>query len=263
VRPVTSPTVILPGRVDATGNAILRRRGLLGRPIVCLQVRDSAFRPDHPFRNSDIQAFAQAAEYLISEGFIVVRMGIVTLERLPLRDDRIIDLFHDGLTSDGVDMFFARNAQIWLSTGSGPDSAAWVVGTPLAFVDYTLIPRALGDYVNTRTLVCPREVVSVTGQEPASPEAIARFAQTRDKTIEWQERPASSETILHTARQLVRLSRGEPLLNYDDRLQRAFWRRSGGIFGDVAADGSPPCILEPAWLVRHVGVDMEDRDHQD
>jgi len=258
-RPRTFASLVLHRRVDVTGAALLRRRGLLNCPIACLQVRDSSFRPDHSFRDSLIESFAPAVEYLISEGYVVLLMGSRTHRRLPFDSPRVIDLFHDGHTSDDVDMYFARNAEIWLSTGSGIDAAAWVYGAPMVFADFALIPSCLGEYRGTRTLVLPRDVVDVASGKPVHLDELVRFTRSRDDIRMTKELPSGPDVVLRGALQLVRLARGEPLISWSQRDQREFWRRTGTVFTggpptEIFSDqeGGVPCLLEPVWLSRYL-----------
>lgn len=186
VRPRTHPSLVLPRRADTRGASLLRSRGLLRKPLACLQVRDSAFHPWASYRDAEVQDFLPAVHYLLDEGYAVIRMGIRTHRRIPVRDPRVIDLCHDNLTSDDIDLFCARNAASWLTTSSGIDGAAYVYGTPQLIVSYPLHPRVLSYLDFTPTIVLPRRVVHRGTGKNASLAEMRDFISSREGNTEWE-----------------------------------------------------------------------------
>ena len=70
-----------------------------GAKIACLLGRDEAYMKSFnapatyimQYRNSDINTYKNAAEYLASQGWYVLRMGFVTGKAIEWENERIID----------------------------------------------------------------------------------------------------------------------------------------------------------------------------
>ena len=98
--------------------------------FVCIHARDSAYlkawRPQYKnlwdtreYRNSSIENYLKAAEYITSLGGHVLRMGAVVEEPLPdLNNPRIID-YATLHRSDFMDIYLCAKARFFLGTNSG------------------------------------------------------------------------------------------------------------------------------------------------
>ncbi len=113
-----------------------------GEKFVCLNVRDKAFFSDsetsrHAYRNSDIHDFEVAINYLLNLGYWVVRMGKKVEKPLGIKHDKLIDYGIDPNRSDLLDIWFCKNCDFFISTGTGIDAVA------LMFKKQTLIANLL------------------------------------------------------------------------------------------------------------------------
>lgn len=133
--------------------AWLRSKGWKdGEPFVCLLVRDDEYlakdslhgkgnpRADegwsyHDYRNSDINTYVPAIQWLAAQGVWVIRMGKLMAKPLPTGMDQVIDYAFDPGKSDLLDIWLFANCCGCISTGTGPDQVSLVYDVPLLFVN--------------------------------------------------------------------------------------------------------------------------------
>ena len=115
------------------------------KPYVCLVVRDGghyASKGDiesagYDILNFDIDTFIPAAEFLVSEGFQVVRMGSGSekpFTRLPVG---VVDYAHSSFRSEFLDVYIAGTCSFAVSTQTGPDAVCMLFRRPVLYVDVT------------------------------------------------------------------------------------------------------------------------------
>lgn len=116
-----------------------------GDPFICLLVRDSAYMKQtfsdddysyHDYRNSDVQTYIKAIDYLTSNGVFVLRMGRGMNSRVEYTHDKFIDYAFDLNKSDFLDVWLFANCSLCITTGSGPDMISDVFRRPLLVVNY-------------------------------------------------------------------------------------------------------------------------------
>ena len=119
-----------------------------GEPFICLLVRDSAyFRSDdlhcesydysyHNYRDSDIDTYSKAMEWLANSGVWVFRMGKVMKSPVITNNNMIIDYAFCHKRNDLLDIWLFANCSLCISTGSGIDSVSDVYGSPLLWLNY-------------------------------------------------------------------------------------------------------------------------------
>ena len=117
-----------------------------GEPFICLQVRDSAYldkfdpnkgdllQDEHSYRNSSIESYLPAINWLTSQGIWVLRMGKLMSEPLG-KIDRLIDYAFDEEKSDLLDIWLFANCDACISTSTGPDWISALYRKPLLFVN--------------------------------------------------------------------------------------------------------------------------------
>lgn len=121
-----------------------------GEPFVCLLVRDSAYLANvlldgspeayeltayHDYRDSDIDTYIPAIQWLSEQGVWVIRMGKLMRKPLPTGMDHVIDYAFDAEKSDLLDIWLFANCSGCISTGTGPDMVSLAYGVPLLFVN--------------------------------------------------------------------------------------------------------------------------------
>jgi len=99
-----------------------------GEKFICINVRDSAFFNEsqvsrHTYRNSNIEDFEVVVNYLLNLGYWVVRIGKMVEKPINIKDNKLIDYGIDQNRSDLLDVWFCKNCEFLVSTGTGVDSA--------------------------------------------------------------------------------------------------------------------------------------------
>ena len=117
-----------------------------GEPFVVFLVRDIAFQseflPDsrdwnyHDYRNSDIQTYQPAMEWLADQGVWVLRMGKTMNKRLNLVNKKIIDYAFDRDKSDLLDVWLFTNCDAIVSSGTGLDILGPVYNIPTLLINF-------------------------------------------------------------------------------------------------------------------------------
>ena len=123
----------------------LRSKGWTkGEPFVVLHVRDSAYLSQtysnydwsyHSYRDSDIETYIPAIEWIASQGVWVLRMGKSMANRIHSKSNRIVDYAFDAKKSDLLDIWLFANCSGCITTASGPDMVSAVYGKPLLCVN--------------------------------------------------------------------------------------------------------------------------------
>lgn len=124
-----------------------------GEPFVTLQVRDDKYLACNPlhgkgreedykrwsyhaYRNSDIDLYVEASEWLADNGVWVIRMGRDTFKKMRSGKGRIIDYSHSDAKSDLLDVWLFAHTDLCITTGTGPDAISDVYRRPLLFINY-------------------------------------------------------------------------------------------------------------------------------
>ena len=156
---------------EEKGRKLLRELGVgVGRPYICLSVRDSAYLsrhfPErnwayHNYRDSRVETYLNMAKALTDAGFAVIRMGSQVLEPLNSDDAYVIDYANSEVRSPFGDVFLYANCHGAISTSTGVDSLAMLFRKPLGLVNLaSLYGLQLGSHLK---LVMFKEVVSEDG----------------------------------------------------------------------------------------------------
>lgn len=118
-----------------------------GEPFVCLLVRDDAYLNQcslhknnndwsyHNYRNSDLDTYIKATEWLAGQGVWVLRMGKMVQKPFKTKHPRIIDYAFNNQKSDLLDVWLFANCSAVISTGTGIDAVSEVYGVPIIFVN--------------------------------------------------------------------------------------------------------------------------------
>ena len=95
----------------------------LDEPFICVHNREPGFLPDqnyHRHRDSDIENFLPAIDYLLDEGYWVVRLGDPTMKPIPMKTRKLLDLpFMEHKHGLG-DVWLSIKCVMFLGTSSGP-----------------------------------------------------------------------------------------------------------------------------------------------
>lgn len=141
------PQIRFTAQEEKTGTDFLKKMGMpKGAKFVCAQVRDSAHDEKlnpvglplsyNNYRNSDIDDYVQAFEFLTEKGYWVIRMGKLTASRLQTGNPKIIDYSNSGDRTEFLDVWLCFNCTFMITTGSGIDAVAAIGRKPLVFVNF-------------------------------------------------------------------------------------------------------------------------------
>ena len=107
-------------------------------PIITLHVREGGYLQDDnhsSHRNLSIENYIPAINYLINEGFYIVRIGDKSMKRFVNPPPQLIDApFHPEYT-DFVEPYFTAVSKFFIGCGSGPADFAQSFGVPVLRVN--------------------------------------------------------------------------------------------------------------------------------
>jgi putative glycosyltransferase (TIGR04372 family) len=137
-----------------------------GQPFVCLLARDSAYLEDefghigrdwtyHSYRNSDIDTYIDAMEWLANQGVLVLRMGKKMSKPIYTNHAKIIDYSFCTDKSDFLDIWLFANCDLCISTSCGPDWISDTYRRPILYLNY--LP--LTDMISwSNSINCPKKL---------------------------------------------------------------------------------------------------------
>lgn len=129
----------------ARGKAIQARLGIPEEaPFVCVHNREPGYirMPHHNHRNADIMSLQPGIDYLLEQGYHVVRIGDSTMTPLPQRAG-LIDLPFAGIEDDLSTIWFATRCRFMVANTSGPCLLPTVFNGP---------PRLLVNWIEGPTM---------------------------------------------------------------------------------------------------------------
>jgi putative glycosyltransferase (TIGR04372 family) len=142
----TAPHISLNVEELEKGKKLLTEIGINpDKPYVCLIVRDGGHYKSkgdiesagYSMLNFDIDTFVLASEFLVSEGFQVVRMGSGSEKPFSNLPTGVFDYAHAALRSEFLDVFLAATCAFAVSTQTGPDAVCMLFRRPVLYVDVT------------------------------------------------------------------------------------------------------------------------------
>ena len=120
-----------------------------GEPFVVLLVRDSQYLNKnhsshnwdyHSYRDSDIQTYLPAMEWLASQGVWVLRMGKSMAKPFNSKSNLIIDYAFESGKSDLLDIWLFANASAVISTALGLDYLGGIYHNRILFLNAMPLP---------------------------------------------------------------------------------------------------------------------------
>jgi putative glycosyltransferase (TIGR04372 family) len=128
--------------------------------VVTLHVREAGYTPKltyHSYRDAQIENFIPAVQYLVQQGYYVVRLGDTSMKRLPHISPQVVDApFHEAYT-DMVDPYFIATAVFHMGSQSGPFSVARGFGVPILLINN---PILVTDWGLCQSLFVPKKYFS-------------------------------------------------------------------------------------------------------
>ena len=146
-----------------------------GDPFVCLNVRDAEYmkvydenknkfaQESHDYRNSKIETYIPAVEWLTEQGTWVIRMGKLAESQIGMNNQKVIDYAFEKDKSDLLDVWLFANCTGCISTASGPDWISVIYGRITLFVN--ALPLGLL-FSSSRSFWVPKNLFwTFTGRE--------------------------------------------------------------------------------------------------
>ena len=139
-------------------------RHFAGQKFVCLAVRDSLYKKDQftdrdiskdDYRNNDISNFQNVAEQLVSDGYLVFRMGAKVERPFGVDAPGVFDYASNGMRTDFLDVYLSANCEIFISTVLGLDSIPEIFRVPRVLTNY--IPIANFGKYGPQDLIIPKQ----------------------------------------------------------------------------------------------------------
>jgi putative glycosyltransferase (TIGR04372 family) len=143
----------------------LRSRGWKDHePFVCFHARDSAYLSSHfsycksddrfsyhNYRDTDIDSYTDAINWLVEKGYWVIRLGKVMHKRLSFQHQRVIDYPFVNDQNDLLDIWLSAKCRFFVSTASGPVWIPSIYKVPVVFVN--ALPLIIGFFWTNRIWV--------------------------------------------------------------------------------------------------------------
>lgn len=223
--------------------------------IICLLLRSSHYMeqevgvPDHSndFRNVNIDTYRTALEWLVEEGYYVLRMGSPQQPALPWAEERIID-YSSHFASPFMDIWLFSHCFLCISSSTGLDALPYAYGndwlqtnaTPIGNIQLTstkgtTLPQRLfsekrNRYVSLESILASPDL-SIAPQSNIYQEAGIRIEHN------------TPEELLDAVKEKIALMQGMPLPEEDARLQEAFKALVDKNRGNLVNRYSPPPLL--------------------
>jgi putative glycosyltransferase (TIGR04372 family) len=109
---------------------------------------------DDSTRNADIQNYKLAVDWLVSQGYRVVRLGDPSM--VPVDWDGVIDLARSPNRHPYLDFLTVQQSEFIIGSDSGPAVIAWLFGVPLLYANVTHV--GIGWPIGARDLILPKHV---------------------------------------------------------------------------------------------------------
>ena len=210
-----------------------------GSKFVCLIAREDAYFSylKHGYddfwnrcRNSNIDNYVLACEYLARKGYYVVRMGAKVSKPLPIKNSHIIDYGYGGDRTDFMDIYLASKCFFCISGMTGFDNlTSHVFRKPMVYVNvahigtiHTYLARAL--FITKKFVFRPENRVLTLREifEEHSGLYLQYKPEYYLKNLEFFEN--SPEEIRDVVSEMVQRLEGSWVPNLEDEaLQRRFW----------------------------------------
>lgn len=129
------------------GGEILQKTGVGNNWFVCFHARDPAYLNSlwkggdgyHSIRNTTIENYLKAVDYVTKQGGYALRMGAKVEKKMPvLNNDKIID-YASKFRTDFGDVYLPANCKFFLSDGAGISQVSCIFNIPIATVNVTFL----------------------------------------------------------------------------------------------------------------------------
>ena len=120
--------------------------------IVCVHVRDGFYRNDFKrktYRNSNIENYKKAINFLINKGYLVIRLGDKNCKKTKFKNKHFIDYPFSKFKSEDMDLYLIKISKFYIATQSGIMDVAYMFNKPILTTNmcelFTGFPRKKND----------------------------------------------------------------------------------------------------------------------
>lgn len=218
------------------------------KPHVCILVRDSAYlKKQFPnsawylenFRDANIQNFVPAIQYLIDQGFYVVRMGKEVENTFTIDNPAFIDYASHPVKSDFMDIYLSATCAFFLGTCCGLDAIPRMFNRPVvatnailfnerSYLDWTfMIPKNIfctttNEFVPYREIYADYQHFLLSGLYDNHRDPIL----TAWKEKNWVLMENTPDELLTVTKEMVSVLRGSFVETVEiKKMQHLFWRQ--------------------------------------
>lgn len=184
----TKPHLSFTTEDETVAQGLLTSLGIEGNTqFVCVYGRDSEYLrrqfphmdwSHHDVRDMDIQTVLPTAEWLVAQGYYVIRMGSLVKEPLNTTTPGIVDYATSGLHSDFLDIFLSAKCDFFLGVPGGIVAVPTIFRKPLGLINWiniqnvfnwdvygTIITKKIW-HISTRRFFTYRETLQLNAANP-------------------------------------------------------------------------------------------------
>ena len=155
----TANNIIFTNEENNIGKRFIKETGLESKKFVCFIYRNDSYKKKyftkykmsfsyHVYRNSSIENYYEALNYLTSKGLYIIRMGKGESNPIETKNDKIIDYSFSKKRSDFLDIWLMSKCEFCFTSGTGLDDVAIAFRKPLLHVNQIPIAGVRTYYPN-------------------------------------------------------------------------------------------------------------------
>ena len=167
------PWISFTSKEEKIGKKKLEQMGIaLDKEFICFHARDKAYldkiHPSrdwsyHDYRNSNIQNYFLAMQWMSQQGYYAIRTGAIVSDKLNLTYPKIIDYATNGMRNEFMDIYLGAKCWFYLCSDVGISMIPEMFRRPLVYVNWTPISR-LSTFVH-HALFIPKKFFSKDKQK--------------------------------------------------------------------------------------------------
>ena len=142
----TRDNIIFKDNEDKLGYSFLENTGIKNNKYICFIYRNSAYKKKsflsseidfsyHDYRNSELEDYKEALNYLTDQGYYIIRMGKSEDQPIQMNNKKIIDYSFSKKRSDFLDIWLMSKCYFCFTSGTGLDDVAIAFRKPLLHVN--------------------------------------------------------------------------------------------------------------------------------
>lgn len=244
------------------------------RPIICLDVRNSDYKRyqlpirdgtsgmklesllrSQEHRNSTINQFQYAIEYLVAHGYAVIRLGMPRQDETKLPSSGFVDYANSALRSPLNDLLLLENSDFLISTVSGPMEVARSLRKKTLALDVGSLNILNQSQLSAHTIpiVLPKVIVDVDTGKPVDGSSLKSSGMLRMNHRELSRFLTTSESykMVSNSQEAIKQTVELFFTNAIGNAQHPELKVGKELyiqnFGQICCTSCTPC-LSPYWI---------------